>query len=112
MNRNLIMVILVGLIICLFSGQALAAEESETGDKTKFYVVMAISMISGMAVASSVCGFAQSLAIRSAMDAVSRQPSAAKDLQTMLIIGLALIEALGLYTLVVALVFIFTVNPF
>lgn len=112
MNRKLSTFVLIGIVVFLFSGTAFAAEEGSEVDKATFYITMVITCASAMAVTSCICGWAQSKAIQKAMDSISRQPSAAKDIQTILIIGLSLIEALGLYTLVVALVFVFTVKPF
>ncbi len=41
------------------------------------------------------------------MNAVARNPSAAPKLQTMTFIGMALIEALGLFALVIAFIILF-----
>lgn len=57
-----------------------------------------------MALASSVGAIAQTLAVRSACEGISRNPGAAKDIRGALIIGLVLIESLILYTLVVVFV--------
>ncbi|MBN1355934.1 ATP synthase F0 subunit C [bacterium] len=80
-------------------------------DKAYFFSVVAASCAFAMAIASAVCGIAQSKAIARAMDSIGRQPTAYKDIQTLLIIGLALIESLALYTLVIALILIYA-SPF
>ena len=46
-------------------------------------------------------------AVASAVDAMARQPGAAARIQTAMIIGLALIESLAIYTLVIALILLF-----
>lgn len=112
MNRELWILIFVGILICLIPGRALAAESDLETAKGYFYSALVFSCAFGMAIASGLCGMAQAKAIKSAMEAISRQPSIAKDVQTALVISLALIEALGLYTLVVALLLIFQVKPF
>ncbi len=64
-----------------------------------------------MAVASAVAAIGQSKAISAALDGIARQPSAAPRIQTAMIIGLALIESLAIYVLLIALI-IFFVKPF
>ena len=113
MNRKTWALLLVALIFTFVSAQTFAAdsEGSQVGDKAFFFSVVAASCAFGMAIASSLCGIGQSRAISQAMDGLARQPSAYKDIQTLLIIGLALIESLALYVLVVCLILIYA-SPF
>ena len=62
-----------------------------------------VALTSGfaMAIASAFCGLAQGKATASAVEGMARNPGAAKAIQTALILGLALIESLALYTLVI-----------
>ena len=55
--------------------------------------------------------FAEGRAIASAMDAISRQPEAGGTISRTLFVGLAMIEAIAIYCLVIALVLLFA-NPF
>jgi F-type H+-transporting ATPase subunit c len=57
-----------------------------------------------MAVASSVCGLAQGKAISAACEGLARNPGAAPAIRFALLLGLALIESLAIYTLVVIFV--------
>lgn len=57
-----------------------------------------------MAIASAMCGLAQGKAVASACEAMARNPGAAKAIFNALILGLALIESLALYTLVIVFV--------
>ena len=57
-----------------------------------------------MALASGLCGIAQGQGTRAACEGIARNPGAANDIRTTMIIGLALIESLALYTLVVVMV--------
>ena len=61
----------------------------------------------GMAIAAGLCGLGQGRAVASAVDAMARQPGAAARIQTAMIIGLALIESLAIYVLVVAMILLF-----
>jgi F-type H+-transporting ATPase subunit c len=54
-----------------------------------------------MAIASAVCGLAQGKAVAAACEGVARNPGAARTIQLFLILGLAFIESLSLYTLVI-----------
>ena len=60
-----------------------------------------------MAIAAGLCALGQGRAVASAVDAMARQPGAAARIQTAMIIGLALIESLAIYGLVVAMIQLF-----
>jgi F-type H+-transporting ATPase subunit c len=62
---------------------------------------VAISAGFSMAIASAGCGIGQGRATASATEALARNPSARAGIQFALILGLALIESLALYTLVI-----------
>ena len=54
-----------------------------------------------MAIASGLCGLAQGKAIASAVEGMARNPGAAGAIQLAMLIGLAFIESLALYTLLI-----------
>ncbi len=54
-----------------------------------------------MAIASAVCGIGQAKATAAAAEGLARKPAARPGIQLALILGLALIESLALYTLVI-----------
>ena len=56
-------------------------------------------------------GIGQGMAVNGALQGISRQPEAAGTISTNLIIGLAFIESLAIYALVVALLLLFA-DPF
>ncbi len=62
---------------------------------------VAITSGFAMAIASAVCGLAQAKAAASACEGLARNPAARPGIQLALILGLALIESLALYTLVI-----------
>jgi F-type H+-transporting ATPase subunit c len=62
---------------------------------------VAITSGFAMAIASAVCGLAQARATAAAAEGLARNPSARPGIQLALILGLALIESLALYTLVI-----------
>jgi F-type H+-transporting ATPase subunit c len=58
----------------------------------------------GMAIASGLCGLGQGMATKGAAEGIARNPGAAGAIRLALILGLALIESLALYTLVIILI--------
>jgi F-type H+-transporting ATPase subunit c len=52
----------------------------------------------GMALAAGLCGLGQGKAIASATESVARNPGATASIQMLLILGLAFIESLTLFT--------------
>jgi F-type H+-transporting ATPase subunit c len=63
-------------------------------------------MVVGMAIASGLCGLGQGKAVASAAEAVARNPGARAGIQTLLVLGLAFIESLAIFTLLI----VFTVK--
>lgn len=62
---------------------------------------VAITSGFSMAFASGICALAQGKAVAAAVEGMARNPSAAGAIRLALIIGLALIESLALYTLLI-----------
>jgi F-type H+-transporting ATPase subunit c len=89
----------------LVPGVALAADATTGGSLVGPFAVIAAGL--GMALAAGLCALGQGRAVASAVDAMGRQPGAAARIQTAMIIGLALIESLAIYTLVVAMILLF-----
>ena len=65
---------------------------------------VAITAGFSMAIASAVCGLAQAKATAAAAEGLARNPAARPGIQLALILGLALIESLALYTLAIIIV--------
>ncbi len=102
--------ILVVLILFLgLTGGVVSAQAATTGEGSGSllspFTVLAAGL--GMALAAGLCGLGQGRAIASALEAIARQPGAAARIQTAMIIGLALIESLAIYTLVIAIILLF-----
>ncbi|CAM2067838.1 ATP synthase subunit c [Sulfidibacter corallicola] len=81
------------LLIFFVTMTAMAQDAAGSG----FTITPAFSM----AIAAGICGLAQGKAIHAACEGIARNPGAAGNIRTTMIIGLALIESLALYTLVV-----------
>jgi F-type H+-transporting ATPase subunit c len=64
-----------------------------------------------MALAAFGTGIAQGLGVQGACEGIARNPEASGKILTALILGLAMIESLAIYTLVIALILLYA-NPF
>lgn len=64
--------------------------------------IIAIAAAAAIALSTIVPGIAQGITAKSAMESIARQPDAAKEIRSTLIIALALMEALTIYGLLIA----------
>jgi len=101
MTKKLLLI----LAALLIAGSPLCAQAPAQGTPAANYHWVPISACLGMAIASSLCGLAQGKAIASAVEGMARNPGAAKAIQLAMLIGLAFIESLALYTLLIVFVF-------
>ncbi len=89
------------LVLFITTGVVMAAEgDTAAAATTTAFFSPGIAM----GVAAGLCGIGQGMATSAACEGIARNPAAVGDIRTTLIIGLALIESLALYTLVVVFV--------
>ena len=69
-----------------------------------YAAMLALSVPLSLGLAAMASAFGLGRAVSAAMDAIARQPEAGGQIQTTMIIGCALIEALTIYVLVIAFV--------
>jgi len=79
-------------------------------DLTTFSLASTLVAILGIALGVMFPAYAMGRAISSALDALSRQPEAERSIMRTLFIGLAMIESLAIYVLVIVLIVLFR-NP-
>ena len=77
-----------------------AAQAADIAPQAQGYVALGAGLAIGFAAMG--CGVGQGLAAFGALQGIARNPSAAGKIQTPMIIGLALIESLCIYALVIA----------
>ena len=82
----------------MFLAMPVFAQGAEAASGTNW---VAITAGFSMAIASAVCGLAQAKATAAAAEGLARNPAARPVIQLALILGLARIESLALYTLVI-----------
>jgi F-type H+-transporting ATPase subunit c len=97
------------------AGAATEAVASQGGavavSANMYYSWSVVAAAFGLALAAMAGAIGQGMAVSKAVEGIARQPEAANDIRGSLLLGLALIESLVIYALVVALILIF-VNPF
>ena len=69
-----------------------------------YQAMLALTVPLALGLAAMASAFGLGRAVSAAMDAIARQPEAGGQIQTAMIIGCALIEALTIYVLVIAFV--------
>jgi F-type H+-transporting ATPase subunit c len=101
--RKLHAALLLSFVVLMFTTPVFAqGAAAETGGSKATWVVITAGF--AMAIASSICGLAQGKAIAAACEGLARNPGAAPAIRFALLLGLALIESLAIYTLVVIFV--------
>jgi F-type H+-transporting ATPase subunit c len=76
-----------------------------------FFIAVSVAAVLGLAITAAVCGIAQGNAVARAVESIARQPESYNRILTVSMIGLAFIESLTIYVLVIALILIYA-NPF
>jgi len=107
MKKASLTILLTVLIVLGLSAVALATEtEVKVAGLRVFYAIVTAAGF-GMAIAAIGCGLAQGLAIKSAVEGTARNPEASGKITVNMLIGLAMIESLAIYALVVALILLY-----
>lgn len=76
-----------------------------------YLVALVLAIGFGVPIAVLSGALAQGKAASSALEGIARQPEAAGKIQTAMIIGLALIESLVIYALLISLILLFVGIP-
>ncbi len=107
MNRKSIVLALMVFMLLSVTSLAFASEAvAEGGASDVAAAAIAIGAGLAIAIAAAGGGVGQGRAIASAMEGIARNPGAAGKIMTPMIIGLAMIESLVIYALVIALMLV------
>ena len=98
MRNKLMFLAVMFLLLAATPVFAQGTEGGVTGNLT------ALGAVVGMGIASGLCGMGQGRAVASAAEAVARNPAARAGIQTLLVLGLAFIESLAIFTLLIVFV--------
>ena len=104
MSKKVLLLVVIALVGILAPQLAQAQGEGGAESPNKW---IAIACGFGLAFASAICGIAQSIAFKSAADGIARNPGAGDQIRGMLILGLAFIESLAIYVLLIAFMLYF-----
>ena len=114
MKKSLGIVLLALTLVSILAPVCFAEEAAATaakGSNVLYYALAALGCGLGIGLAALGTGIGQGIGLGGACEGVARNPGASGKITTTLIIGLAMIESLAIYALVVVLILIF-VNPF
>jgi F-type H+-transporting ATPase subunit c len=96
------------LLVMVFALVLAPATFAQTGEAVSSGVSwMGVGAAIALGIAAAGCGIGQGLATAAACEGTARNPGAGGAVRTAFIIGVALIESLTLYALVVALILVF-----
>jgi ATP synthase, F0 subunit c len=105
--RKLTTFALAMLTLVAFASVAFAAD----GDaKISGYASTLVAAAFAMGIAAFGCGIAQGIGLKGACEGTARNPEAGGKIMVTLILGLAFIESLAIYSLVINLILLF-MNP-
>jgi F-type H+-transporting ATPase subunit c len=123
MNKKLLFVLmvcmLVGSIFIYAAEDQKAAAENAKVEKQEtqgemsilFFAIISGASVIGLGLAAIGGGIGQGIAVSKAVEGIARQPEAAGKIQTLLFIGLAFIESIVIYVLVIVLILLYA-DPF
>ena len=102
--KRLVQIVAAIATMCVASA-AMANEAAAVASKGN-NIGLAYAAAAAIAIAAFGGAIGQSMGIKSALDSIGRNPSAASKITTPMIIGLAMIESLVIYALVIALMLV------
>lgn len=112
MKRLLLTVVIALILLASHAPVAMAAEEGakSSGGSIVFFAAITIAAGFGMGIAAFGAGLGQGNAVRGAVEGIARNPGASGKILTTMLVGLAMIESLAIYMLVIALILLYA-NP-
>jgi F-type H+-transporting ATPase subunit c len=101
MKKTTTIVLFTALILVVMAPAAFAADAA--GERPEGLYGLGVALATGLCIAIAALGggLGQGIAVKGAMEGIARNPGASGKIMTSMIIGLALIESLALYVLVV-----------
>lgn len=85
-------------VLAMAAMPAMAQEGAAAGSGSGGYL---LPVAFAIALASGLCGLGQGKAVAAAVEGIARNPGAGGAIRTALILGLAFIESLALFTLII-----------
>ncbi|MBI5286825.1 MAG: ATP synthase F0 subunit C [Deltaproteobacteria bacterium] len=113
MKRMITTVLLVSALLAGVTTTALAEEAAPKavgGNTVIFFAAVAIAAGLGIGFGALGTGIGQGHAVQGATEGIARNPGASGKIMTTMLVGLAMIESLAIYALVIALILLYA-NP-
>ncbi len=107
MKKFSITAALTGLFVLGLSAVAMAADAAAMSELAKLFTATVTAAGFGIGIAAFGTGIAQGIAVKGAVEGTARNPEASGKITVNMLIGLALIESLCIYALVVALILLY-----
>jgi F-type H+-transporting ATPase subunit c len=89
---------MLALAVMAMAAMPAMAQEAGSGSGSGGYL---LPVAFAIALASGLCGLGQGRAVAAAVEGIARNPGAGGAIRTALILGLAFIESLALFTLII-----------
>ena len=109
--RKLFIAAIGAISTLMTAGAAMAAEAAPAVAQASLDAsglgLAAFAIVIGMGIAAAGCGIAQGMGLKAACEGVARNPEASNKLTNSLLLGLAFIESLAIYTFVICLILLF-----
>ena len=102
--KKFISMIPVIVVLFLISAPALAAGDASAAGSNDWKGYVGIGAALAIGLSAFGCGLGQGRACAAALEGIARNPNASDKIFTPMIIGLALIESLVIYALVIAFI--------
>jgi len=109
MSKKFVVFILVAVVTLGMASMAMAEDGSAKAVSMWIFFAIALACGVGIGVAALGTGLAMGNAISAALQGTARNPEAGGKIMTTMIIGLALIESLCIYALLICLLMVFKI---
>jgi F-type H+-transporting ATPase subunit c len=108
-RKNVVVTTLTMALVLGLASLAMAAEAagSPAAGLGSFFAYSVMAAGFGIGIAAFGTGIGQGIAVKSAVEGIARNPEAGGKITVTMLIGLALIESLCIYALVVALIILY-----
>jgi len=98
---------LTGLFTLGLAAVAMAADPSAMGQAAKLFAATVTAAGFGIGIAAFGTGIGQGIAIKGAVEGTARNPEASGKITVTMLIGLAMVESLCIYALVISLILLY-----
>jgi F-type H+-transporting ATPase subunit c len=98
---------LTGLFVLGLAAVAMAQDAGAMSEMAKLFAATVTAAGFGIGIAAFGTGLAQGIAVKGAVEGTARNPEASGKITVNMLIGLAMIESLCIYALVISLILIY-----